>query len=79
MGRSACRQVLCCAENFYTPVVRGSDTFKANLNSMYSSTAAPPQSTILFAYGSSHGIMTLDKNYDVQTIGVGQGLDANVS
>ena len=50
----------------------------ANCYSMYSSTAAPPQSPILFAYGSSHGIMTIDKNYDVSQF-IGRNLDPHVS
>jgi hypothetical protein len=29
--------------------------------SIYSSAAAPPESSLLFAFGSSHGIMTVDK------------------
>jgi hypothetical protein len=36
---------------------------------MYSSTPAPPESSILFAFGSSHGIMTVDKrDYDTHFI-----------
>lgn len=37
--------------------------------SVYSSTAAPPESNILFAFGTSHGIMTVDKrDYDAHFI-----------
>lgn len=36
---------------------------------VYSSTAAPPESNILFAFGTSHGIMTVDKrDYDAHFI-----------
>lgn len=37
---------------------------------MHSSTSAPPSSSLLFALGSSHGLLTIDKrNYDMNWLG----------
>lgn len=50
-------------------VVLGPGISQGHEVSVYSSTAAPPESNILFAFGTSHGIMTVDKrDYDAHFI-----------